>query len=105
MKHGSRSVSTARLSEQKEPTVMQFRRLLKQAERRKQQLRKTMFIASDDATDLVMREATRVNIEVRRVPERELLTLHRRGTPGVCRMVRMGTPISNPIKNPSWNCG
>lgn len=57
-----------------EPTRAQFRRLLKAAQRRKDQLPKTLFIARGDAANLMTREATHQNIDVVRVPEGELLT-------------------------------
>ena len=56
-----------------EPTRIQFRRLLKIAQRHKEQLPKTLFIARDDIADLMTREATHQNIDVVRVPEGELL--------------------------------
>jgi hypothetical protein len=56
-----------------EPTRAQFRRLLKNAQRHKEQLPKTLFIARDDTADLMTREATHQNIEVVRVAESELL--------------------------------
>lgn len=56
-----------------EPTRAQFRALLKNAERHKQQLPGTLFIAREDIADLMTREATHQNIEVVRVPESELL--------------------------------
>jgi hypothetical protein len=54
-------------------TVMQFGRLLKHAESHKEQLPRTLFIAREDTSDLVTREATRLNIDVIMVPESELL--------------------------------
>lgn len=56
-----------------EPTRTQFRRLLQDALRHKQQLPDTLLIAREDVADLMTREATHQNIEVVRVPESELL--------------------------------
>jgi hypothetical protein len=56
-----------------EPTSARFRRLLKNAENHKQQLPKRLFIARGDVADVMVREATKQNIEVVRVPESELL--------------------------------
>jgi len=56
-----------------EPTRTQFRRLLKNAQRHKEQLPKVLFIAHEDAADLMTREATLQNIDVVRVAERALL--------------------------------
>jgi hypothetical protein len=56
-----------------EPTRAQFRRLLKSAERHKDQLPRTLFIAREDIADLMAREAAHQNIDVVRVPESELL--------------------------------
>ena len=56
-----------------EPTRAQFRSLLKNAQRHKQQLPGTLFIAREDIADLMTREATHQNIDVVRVPESELL--------------------------------
>lgn len=56
-----------------EPTRAQFRRLLKNAQRHKEQLPKTLFIAHEDAADRMTREATLQNIDVVRVAESELL--------------------------------
>jgi hypothetical protein len=56
-----------------EPTRAQFRRLLKNAQRHKEQLPKTLFIAREDIADLMTREAAHQNIQVVRVPESELL--------------------------------
>ena len=56
-----------------ELTRAQFRRLLKSAQRHKQQLPKTLFVPRGDVGDLVTREATQQNIDVVRVPESELL--------------------------------
>ena len=58
----------------KEPTVAQFRRLLKNSQSHKQQLPKTLFIAREDAAAVMTREATRLDIAVVQVPEIELLT-------------------------------
>ena len=56
-----------------EPTRAQFRRLLTNARRHKGRLPKTLFIAHEDAADLMTREATLQNIDVVRVAESELL--------------------------------
>lgn len=56
-----------------EPTQVEFRRLLKNAQRHKQQLPKTLFVPRGDVAALLTREATQQNIDVVRVPERELL--------------------------------
>jgi len=56
-----------------EPTRAQFRRLLKDAKRHKQQLPKTLFVAREDVADQVTFEATQQSIDVVRVPESELL--------------------------------
>lgn len=56
-----------------EPTRAQFRSLLKNAQRHKQQLPGTLLIAREDIADLMTREATHQNIDVVRVPESELL--------------------------------
>ena len=56
-----------------EPTQVEFRRLLKNAQRHKQQLPKTLFVPRGDVAALLTREAAQQNIDVVRVPERELL--------------------------------
>ena len=56
-----------------EPTRAQCRSLLKNAQRHKQQLPGTLFIAREDSADLMAREAAHQNIDVIRVPESELL--------------------------------
>ena len=56
-----------------EPTRSQFRRLLKNAQRHKQQLPKTLFVPREDIADRVTLESAQQNIDVVRVPERELL--------------------------------
>jgi len=56
-----------------EPTRAQFRLLLKNARRHKQQLPRTLFIARENVADLMTCEATHQNIDVVRVPESELL--------------------------------
>jgi hypothetical protein len=56
-----------------EPTRVQFRRLLKDAQRHKQQLPKTLFVPREDVADQLAREATQHNIDVVRVSESELL--------------------------------
>jgi hypothetical protein len=57
----------------KEPKRAEFRRLLKNAQRHKQQLPKTLFIPLEGVADLATREATARDIEVVRVSEAELL--------------------------------
>ncbi|MEP6547955.1 MAG: hypothetical protein ABJD53_10870 [Gammaproteobacteria bacterium] len=56
-----------------EPTRAQFRRLLKDAKRHKQQLPKTLFVPREDVADRVTLESAQQNIGVVRVPESELL--------------------------------
>jgi hypothetical protein len=56
-----------------EPTRAQFRKMLKNAQRHKQQLPKTLFVAREDVAESVTREATEQNIDVVRVSENELL--------------------------------
>ena len=56
-----------------EPTQAQLRRLFKTAQRHKQQLPKTLLVPREDVADLMTREAAHQNIDVVRVPERELL--------------------------------
>jgi len=56
-----------------EPTRAQFRRLLKNAQRYKEQLPDKLFIAREDIADLMTREATHKKIDVVRVAESELL--------------------------------
>ena len=56
-----------------EPTRAQFRRLLKDAKRHKQQLPKTLFVPREDVADQATLEATQHSIDVVRVPESELL--------------------------------
>ena len=56
-----------------EPTRAQFRRMLKDAKRHKQQLPKTLFVPREDVADRVTLEATQQSIDVVRVPESELL--------------------------------
>jgi uncharacterized protein DUF6930 len=56
-----------------EPTRAQFRKMLKSAQRHKQQLPKTLFVAREDVADLVAREAAEQNINVVRVSENQLL--------------------------------
>jgi hypothetical protein len=56
-----------------EPTRAQFRSLLKDAERHKQQLPRTLFVPREDVANRVTLEATQQSIEVVRVPESELL--------------------------------
>jgi len=56
-----------------EPTRAEFRRLLENGKRHKQQLPRTLFVAREYAADRVTLEATEQGIEVVRVPEGELL--------------------------------
>ena len=58
---------------EEEPTQAQFRRLLKNAQRHKQQLPKTLFVPREDVADRITREAADQNIDVVRIPESELL--------------------------------
>lgn len=56
-----------------EPTRAQFRRLLTNAERHKQQLPKTLFVPLVEVANLATLEATDRNIDVVRVAEHEIL--------------------------------
>jgi hypothetical protein len=56
-----------------ELTSVQFHRLLKRAQRHKQQLPKTLFVAREEVAESITREATLQNIDVVRVYENELL--------------------------------
>jgi len=56
-----------------EPTRAQFRRLLKTAQRHKQQLPKILLVPRGDVADLMTREAAHQNIDIVLVPESELL--------------------------------
>lgn len=56
-----------------EPTRAQFRHMLEDAKRHKQQLPKTLFVSRDDVADQVTLEATQHGIDIVRVPESELL--------------------------------
>jgi hypothetical protein len=56
-----------------EPTRAQFRRLLKSAERHRQELPKTLFVAREDVADLMTREAAQQHIDVVRIPASELV--------------------------------
>jgi hypothetical protein len=56
-----------------EPTRAQCRRLLQAAQLHKQELPRTLFVPSEDTTDLMIREARQRNIDVVRVTEDELL--------------------------------
>lgn len=56
-----------------EPTRAQFRRMLEDAKRHKQQLPKTLFVAREDVADRMTLEAAQKRIDVVRVPESELL--------------------------------
>jgi hypothetical protein len=56
-----------------EPTRAQFSRLLKNAQRHKRQLPKTLFVPLENVADLAIREATEHDIDVVRLPESELL--------------------------------
>ena len=60
-----------------ELTQFQIRRLLTDAQQRKQQLPKTLFIPLEDAADLLTLEAQKQNIDVVRVPENDLLVFIR----------------------------
>jgi len=53
----------------------QCHRLLKNAQRHKQRLPKTLFVPREDDADLLTQEATQQNIDVLRVSESELLLL------------------------------
>ena len=56
-----------------EPSRSQFRRLLKNAQRHKQQLPKRLIVPREDAAALLTLEATQRGIDVMRIPESELL--------------------------------
>jgi len=56
-----------------EPTSARIRALLQDAQRHKNQLPNTLFVAREDVADLMTREATHQNIEVVRVPQSELM--------------------------------
>lgn len=56
-----------------EPTLMEFRELLKQARAHKQQLPQTLVVPSEDAATVISREAANLGVDVVRVPEGELL--------------------------------
>lgn len=56
-----------------EPSRALFRRMLKEGESHKQQLPRTLFIASEDLADQMTLEASQQGIDVMRVPETELL--------------------------------
>lgn len=58
-----------------EPNLRESRRLLDLGRKHKQQLPKTLFIAREQAADVLEREAGRQKIEVVRVPESELTLL------------------------------
>ena len=56
-----------------QPTQLQARRMLKDAQQHKQQLPKTLFIPREDLADLLTLEAQKQRIDVVRVPESELM--------------------------------
>lgn len=56
-----------------EPSKIEARRLLKKGRSHKQQLPRTLLIASEQTADALAEEATRQEITVTRVPENELL--------------------------------
>jgi hypothetical protein len=56
-----------------ELTRTQFRRLLQNSKRHKQQLPNKLFVPTEDVADQMTLEATQQKIEVVRVPESELL--------------------------------
>jgi len=58
-----------------EPTRAQFRRLLKNAKRHKQQLPARLFVPSEDVAEQMTLEARHQKIEVVRIPESELQVL------------------------------
>jgi hypothetical protein len=65
-----------------EPNVLESRRLLKMGRKHKRQLPKILFIASGLTSDILAHEAAGQNIEVRRVPENELLIFIREARDG-----------------------
>ena len=56
-----------------EPSQLEIRRLLKTGQSHKQQLPQTLFVAREQPSDSIGREATRQGISVVQVPESELL--------------------------------
>jgi hypothetical protein len=56
-----------------EPTPAQFRQLMNNAKKHKQQLPRTLFIARADLADIMTHEATKLGVAVVRVPDNELL--------------------------------
>lgn len=56
-----------------EPTEGEVRRLLKTGQSHKQQLPQTLFVAREETSDSITREAERQGIQVVKVPGRELL--------------------------------
>ena len=56
-----------------EPTRLEVRRLLNNAKRHKQRLPKTLFVAREDISDQLIREAWDQDIEVVRVADSDLL--------------------------------
>jgi hypothetical protein len=75
-----------------EPTRAQFRRLLKDAKRHKQQLPRTLFVPREYVADRVTLEATQQSIEVVRVPESELLIFIGEAREGFAERFE-GTPL------------
>jgi hypothetical protein len=65
-----------------ESTQVDLRRLFEDAQRHKQQLPKTLFVPDEEVIDLLIREATRQNIDVVRVAESELLIFIREAREG-----------------------
>lgn len=63
-----------------EPARAEFRLLLKNARRHKQQLSDTLFIACEDVAELMTREATHRHIDVVRASRASFL-FHRRSAP------------------------
>ena len=55
------------------PAPLQVRRLLRDAQRRKQQFPKTLYLPREEAADLFALEAEKQQIEVVRVPESKLI--------------------------------
>ena len=66
---GSELISTSA----DEPSQMEVRRLLKQGQSHKQQLPKRLFVAREEPSESIAREAKRQKISIVLVPESELL--------------------------------
>jgi len=76
----------------REPKRAEFRRLLKNAERHKEQLPQTLFIPLEDVADLASREAAARKIDVVRVSEAELLSFIAEARRGFAERFRGSPP-------------